>query len=862
MAHIFALWTLKNAEHYFNSADDKKDERKSDDDDYDDNKIEENRRNYLLQPHPAQVVAVFLLLGLFDNAHTKLPKHLVQVRTGEGKSIIMAVTAIVLALAGFDVSCACYSSFLSNRDRVKFEEIFTSLYVDKHIDYGNFGQLCERFLNDQGDIRKQMENLIFDRSVEIKRTSSNRLKILLIDEVDVFFSREFYGKLYNPIISITDDSIKKLNKIEKLDIIKNLIYYIWANKAILSWGKLKKSKPYSDFYNYPIFQKWQKVIEKEVQSILIYAQSDFVNARKYIIKKGKIGYQQHDDVSFHTDYGYETLMLYFHEHANGNISKTKLEEKCGINIRCGSFSFAELPNKFASILGVTGTLEDLNKKAKQIINDTYQIKRETYMPSIYGKNEISFNTKKDIEIVPDKDFFCSRIVEEINTNIAHNYFNKHLGKEKRAVLVFFENRKILEGFNKPDKIKALTKVNEIKILTENLENKQKSQIIKTATASGTVLLTIKEFARGTDFICYDDRVNKNGGVHVLQTYLSEDISEEIQAKGRTARQGEQGSYKILLNQDDLKQKFSIAPATIAEYKQEEYYDFLHAERNRCFDEKYTDIDKKVKSAKENHMISEKMLKALQQKRSNEVSEYLLKFQSFATYQRTLILVDATGSMGPLLDAAKKTVNHTFERIKVILREKHCDPLSFAIKFVAYRNYSSEQYLLEASEWESDPKKLENFMKDIRTRGGQGNEAIEIGLAYAYEIHQDEPIAQIILIGDMPPNTDEEVKERRNRNESYWMSRGGIYAKPTYWKTEVAKLAKSEVKIHAFYLEYSAKDAFEEIAKRTDAQCDHLDMGRNVSPEKRSKKITDLLSTQVLQQMGGEAFVQAYEDKYA
>ena len=34
----------------------------------------------------------------------------------------------------------------------------------------------------------------------------------------------------------------------------------------------------------------------------------------------------------------------------------------------------------------------------------------------------------------------------------------------------------------------------------------------------------------------DDNINAAGGVHIIQTFVSEDISEEIQIQGRTASQ--------------------------------------------------------------------------------------------------------------------------------------------------------------------------------------------------------------------------------------------------------------------------------------------------------------------------------------
>ncbi len=43
----------------------------------------------------------------------------------------------------------------------------------------------------------------------------------------------------------------------------------------------------------------------------------------------------------------------------------------------------------------------------------------------------------------------------------------------------------------------------------------------------------------------------NGGIHVLTTFLSEEISEEIQIKGRTARQGEKGSFSMVLLNSEL-----------------------------------------------------------------------------------------------------------------------------------------------------------------------------------------------------------------------------------------------------------------------------------------------------------------------
>ena len=55
-------------------------------------------------------------------------------------------------------------------------------------------------IDKDGDIRKIILNLVLKKAekVEIKSESKDRPKILLIDEVDVFFSESFFGNTYMP----------------------------------------------------------------------------------------------------------------------------------------------------------------------------------------------------------------------------------------------------------------------------------------------------------------------------------------------------------------------------------------------------------------------------------------------------------------------------------------------------------------------------------------------------------------------------------------------------------------------------------------------------------------------------------------
>ena len=76
------------------------------------------------RPHEVQVTTIFLLLGIIKDNEEKLASRMTEVGTGEGKSIVLAITAAYLVLVGFDVRIACYSQYLSERDQINFIDFF------------------------------------------------------------------------------------------------------------------------------------------------------------------------------------------------------------------------------------------------------------------------------------------------------------------------------------------------------------------------------------------------------------------------------------------------------------------------------------------------------------------------------------------------------------------------------------------------------------------------------------------------------------------------------------------------------------------------------------------------------------------
>ena len=148
------------------------------------------------------------------------------------------------------------------------------------------------------------------------------------------------------------------------------------------------------------------------------------SSHQYIIRDDKIGYKYQDDISFNTNYGYNTIFAYLLENENGKISNSSLIDNLAILIRIGQFSYAEIPlQNFNSIIGVTGTLESLNEAQRKIIEKSYEIKAYTVTPSVYGKNKLLFDETRDVLIEYEQ----------------HNHYKTIVGKIKKK----FSDRKEL-----------------------------------------------------------------------------------------------------------------------------------------------------------------------------------------------------------------------------------------------------------------------------------------------------------------------------------------------------------------------------------------------------------------------------------
>lgn len=248
-------------------------------------------------------------------------------------------------------------------------------------------------------------------------------------------------------------------------------------------------------------------------------------------------------------------------------------------------------------------------------------------------------------------------------------------------MVFFDSLRALKDFaetsdGKPSEL--VTRLpSKVKKLTTVTDKDTKEFVIKQAPTAGSITLLTREYGRGTDFICRDQTLNQNGGVHVIQAFVSLSKAEELQIKGRTARQNTKGSFSIVVRRESLEQ-FGITKAELDGWASEgKLFPHIDDRRLRTFEDAYTARNEDVKDSSELHTESIAFMDHLARDEKKPALDFLLRMnappaEAFGA-SRTIVLMDATGSMGSCIDSTKKAVKEVFRRAGEIPRRSFCKP---------------------------------------------------------------------------------------------------------------------------------------------------------------------------------------------
>ncbi|CAF4247308.1 unnamed protein product, partial [Adineta steineri] len=496
--------------------------------------------NYLLQPHCIQILGVLILLDSDGNTNSLPPNHLGEILTGQGKSWALALLGGYFSLIGFRVTVGCYSDYLSRRDEKDFKKNLEPFCFQDCVKYQTFTTMCNEKLSNK-HTNKTLRDIVSDiisgeklSPISVKDSEKEK-SILLIDEVDVFFSHQF-GQTYNPGVEIRNKNIAQIqkeiwehimtknpDKIQLENLTNQRVFSLIDEDQLLSI--VVRSNSLKNHFNHMIDTAIEIYNDMNDKNIF---KDKFKIIDNIIYKKDCDGkYSSTTILRYENSFYYLKLM---YEKQNSFKEVILNEKNFGyILITCGYISYSEIPNSFDGVFGVSGSLKDLSVTENSLLTH-YNINNKSYYPSFFGKSKLKFDIINDFTIKDCKKDWCDTIVTDTRKRIA----------EERSVLIFFENEKLLDEFYSSYSgdlgvIPFFITQNivfdgkEVKVYNDNDVNK----LIKDEYAGhhGKVTLLTKEFGRGVDFQL-ETKVNEKGGIHVIQTFFSIDIKEEIQIKGR------------------------------------------------------------------------------------------------------------------------------------------------------------------------------------------------------------------------------------------------------------------------------------------------------------------------------------------
>jgi hypothetical protein len=254
---------------------------------------------------------------------------------------------------------------------------------------------------------------------------------------------------------------------------------------------------------------------------------------EYVVDQLMIKYRDNDSLSEKKHFGYKTIFAYCREFNLGKVSQEHYANALFISLIYGEFSYAELPKSYSAIIGLSGTIRHLPPEKVNHLHENYGINKGNIciLPSIFGND----SQRQELFTIHNDATYYKEIVARIK---------EEMGKG-RPVLVCFKDYAELMKFSNSEAFKQSQL--SCAYLHEQLDNYLRDECIKTVGTPQRITLMTSVFARGTDFSSRNRNVERSGGLHIILTYAPQLMSELIQLKGRTGRQGQPGSIHALIS---------------------------------------------------------------------------------------------------------------------------------------------------------------------------------------------------------------------------------------------------------------------------------------------------------------------------
>jgi preprotein translocase subunit SecA len=478
-----------------------------------------------IYPHNIQILAVLgILLPRGD-----FKGRLAQIRTGEGKSTIVALLTLILACQGKCVDIITSTEYLAKRDEKKYKQF---------LDF--FGVTTSNICN--ADIKPED----FAGQI-IYGTNYNFEFSILFDKLYKTENRV----LYNNKQSMRPSQVVIVDEVDNMLVDKAL------NSARISYqGNKDLITVYPVIYDYiretcKLRRPNSIIIEQCKKLVKDYNIAD-IRLSQFVESAYKACFEQQLNVHYcikkvdDNDNSQENMLgVVIIDQDTGRLCDGSrwqhglhqfLEYKHGLPIKeetltLGALSHPAFFGYYEEIYGVTGTIG--TKIERSEIADIYKLTTfdvPTYKPTL--------RKQLDTIICNDDNEFNQIILNEV----------KHMLSSDRPCLILCAS---IEKSNAIYKLVKHSIDNVYLQLLNDVQCEDEDFIVSSAGNNAAVTIATNAAGRGTDIALSLDAI-KHGGLHVLFTFFPSDERIEAQGAGRAGRQGNHGSYRVVVpHNDDL-----------------------------------------------------------------------------------------------------------------------------------------------------------------------------------------------------------------------------------------------------------------------------------------------------------------------
>ncbi len=484
------------------------------------------------KPYKTQIAGA---LGILQNC-------IVEMATGEGKTLTVAVAAVIAGWRGKGCHVVTSNDYLASRDAEIMQSFYgacllTSAAVTQEdepparkqayacdVTYLTSKEAAADFLRDQINLgQNNSYERVLARSLAgeaLPDFVQRGLSCAIVDEADSVLCD---GGSTPLVISVPRDNAPRVEQ------------YLTASKIADGMKAGKDFKINLQYREITLTDMGKKSVmasilppnawAKRARAIELVTQA--LEAREFF--KQDVHYVLHEEKVVIVDEGTGRIMP-DHEWRDGIHQAVSAKE--GVEVvpprsTSTQITFQDFFLRYKVLGGITGTAWEARKEFLQFYGMN-AVRIPTHRPCIRKRSYRAFYTTEEEKIV--------NIIQNVQAEYAKG----------RAVLVGTKSIKSSEKISE-----ALAKINIPHEVLNALQHSKEADIVAKAGNSKAVTVATNMAGRGTDIKLMPD-VRENGGLHVILTEMHSSARIDRQLYGRSARQGDPGSYDdIICLEDDL-----------------------------------------------------------------------------------------------------------------------------------------------------------------------------------------------------------------------------------------------------------------------------------------------------------------------